>query len=162
MGNYGERWRKSLWLVILFTISQLSLSIWAHTYAISWENQTLAYKELFSVVRYLFPRFIGWGVFFSIIYSIPKNKIYRSILGILFTILFIGVFIYESFLIRMYQVLYNDSIADIMLSTNSRESAEYLGAIWGSRDLSFILIYSTLFGVITIGLSFLLSKIEVI
>ena len=43
MGNYGERWRKSLWLVILFTISQLSLSIWAHTYAISWENQTLAY-----------------------------------------------------------------------------------------------------------------------
>ena len=62
----------------------------------------------------------------------------------------------------MYQVLYNDSIADIMLSTNSRESAEYLGAIWGSRDLSFILIYSTLFGVITIGLSFLLSKIEVI
>lgn len=74
MGNYGERWRKSLWLVILFTISQLSLSIWAHTYAISWENQTLAYKELFSVARYLFPRFIGWGYSLASYTPYPRTK----------------------------------------------------------------------------------------
>ena len=162
MGNYGERWRKSLWLVVLFTISQLSLSLWAHFYAISRENQTFNYIELFSVARYLFPRFIGWGIFFSIIYAIPKNKIYRRILGILFTSLFVGTFIYESFLISMYQVLYSDSIADIMLSTNSRESAEYLRSIWSGGEFTTILLYTTLIGAITIAFAYLLHKLELI
>ena len=162
MGNYGERWRKSLWLVVLFTISQLSLSLWAHFYAISRENQTFNYIELFSVARYLFPRFIGWGIFFSIIYAIPKNKIYRRILGILFTSLFVGTFIYESFLISMYQVLYSDSIADIMLSTNSRESAEYLRSIGSGGEFTTILLYTTLIGAITIAFAYLLHKLELI
>ena len=130
MGSYGTRWRKSLWLVFLFTLSQLILAIWAHIYAIEWVDRSAAYKELFSVARYLLPRFMGWGMLFSLLYALPQRVLWRRLLGGIFTILLVGLFAYEAFLIRMYHVLYDESVADIMLSTNSREGAEYLASLW--------------------------------
>ena len=120
MGSYGTRWRKSLWLVFLFTLSQLILTLWAHVYVIEWTNPSAAYSELFSVARYLLPRFMGWGMLFSLLYALPRSTVWRRLLGVCFTILLLGLFAYEAFLIRMYHVLYNESVADIMLSTNSR------------------------------------------
>lgn len=81
MGSYGTRWRKSLWLVFLFTLSQLILAIWAHIYAIEWVGRSAAYKELFSVARYLLPRFMGWGMLFSLLYALPQRVLWRRLLG---------------------------------------------------------------------------------
>lgn len=160
MGSYGTRWRKSLWLVFLFTLSQLILAIWAHIYAIEWVDRSAAYKELFSVARYLLPRFMGWGMLFSLLYALPQRALWRRLLGVVFTVLLVGLFAYEAFLIRMYHVLYNESVADIMLSTNSREGAEYLASLWGSWDFQVVLLSVAGVGVLTVGVAYLLRFLE--
>lgn len=160
MGSYGVRWRKSLWLVFLFVVSQLSLALWAHVYTISWEDSAAAYSELFAVARYLLPRFLGWGVLFSMICAIPQRLLWRRLLGVVFALLLISLFAYESFLICMYHVLYNDSVADIMLSTNTREGGEYLGSLWGNRDFYTVLICIIIICGLTVGVSYLLRFLE--
>ena len=160
MGSYGTRWRKSLWLVFLFTLSQLILAIWAHIYAIEWVDRSAAYKELFSVARYLLPRFMGWGMLFSLLYALPQRVLWRRLLGGIFTILLVGLFAYEAFLIRMYHVLYDESVADIMLSTNSREGAEYLASLWDSWDFQVVLLSVAGAGLLTIGIAYLLRFLE--
>lgn len=157
LGAYGKRWRASLWLPILFVLSQLFLSLSALYYSEApMENGFVI--EAFAVTRYLLPRFLGWGLLFSMLYALPKRRVGRCVLGGIFTMLILFPFAYEYFLVRMYHILYNNFIADIILSSNSREGAEFLRALWGNYDCLLILLLLLMWGAIAWVVSYLLKR----
>ena len=159
LGAYGKRWRVSLWLPTLFVLSQLFLSLSALYYSTAqMENGFVA--EAFSVARYLLPRFLGWGFLFSMLYAIPKRRLGRYLLGGIFTLVTLFTFAYESFLVRMYHILYNNFIADIILSSNSREGTEFLRALWGNPDCLVILALVLMWGLVALGASYLARNLE--
>ena len=159
LGAYGKRWRVSLWLPTLFVLSQLFLSLSALYYSTAqMENGFVA--EAFSVARYLLPRFLGWGLLFSMLYAIPKRRLGRYLLGGIFTLVTLFTFAYESFLVRMYHILYNNFIADIILSSNSREGTEFLRALWGNPDCLVILALVLMWGLVALGASYLARNLE--
>lgn len=142
----------SLWLPLLFVLSQLILSLLALSYSPDYPRG-VPLGEYLSVARYLLPRFLGWGLVFSLLYALARGVWVRRITGAVLLRIILGLFVYEYYLLRMYHILYNDTIADIMLSTNGREGMEYLRSLWGSRDLLMILL--ALVGLV--GLARLLS-----
>mgnify|MGYP000844315721 CR=1 FL=1 len=159
LGAYGKRWRVSLWLPTLFVLSQLFLSLSALYYSeAQMENGFVA--EAFSVARYLLPRFLGWGLLFSMLYAIPKRRLGRYILGGIFTLVTLFTFAYEYFLVRMYHILYNNFIADIILSSNSREGTEFLRALWGNYDCLLILALLLMWGLLAWVASYLVRRFE--
>lgn len=159
LGAYGKRWRVSLWLPVLFVLSQLYLSLSALYYSVApMENGFIA--EAFAVTRYLLPRFLGWGLLFSMLYALPKGRVGRYVLGGIFTSLILFTFAYESFLVRMYHILYNNFIADIILSSNSREGTEFLRALWGNYDCLLILALLLMWGLLAWAAGYLVRRFE--
>ncbi|WP_455256015.1 sulfatase-like hydrolase/transferase [Porphyromonas sp.] len=159
LGAYGKRWRGSLWLPVLFVLSQLVLSLSALYYSVlPMDNDFL--HEAFSVARYLIPRFLGWGLLLSMLYAIPKQRWWKYILGGVFILLILLCFAYEFFLVRMYHVLYSNVIADIILSSNRREGMEFLRALWGNYDCFLILALLFLWLLVAWGIRYLLKRWE--
>lgn len=159
LGAYGKRWRASLWLPILFVLSQLFLSLSALYYSEApMENGFVI--EAFAIARYLFPRFLAWGLLLSALYAVPKRTLGRYLLGGIFTAFILLTFAYEYFLVRMYHILYNNFIADIILSSNSREGTEFLRALWGNHDCLLVLVLLLVWGLVAWGASYLVRRIE--
>lgn len=159
LGAYGKRWRESLWLPVLFVLSQLFLSLSALYYSVLPMDDGFLH-EAFSVARYLIPRFLGWGLLLSMLYAIPKQRWWKYILGGVFILLILLCFAYEFFLVRMYHVLYNNFIADIILSSNSREGMEFLRALWGGYDSLLILAFLLIWGGMAWVVEHLISRFE--
>jgi len=93
----------------------------------------VAIPEYLNIVRYLLFRFLAWGLFWCLLVALPSKRVLRYILAVVAVVLILMPFMYELFMLKMYHVLYNDSLADIMLSTNSREGVEFFKAIMGGQ-----------------------------
>lgn len=139
LSGYGQRFRSLLWLPFIFCVTQLLLTLLWVYYNPYEDGTRVAIPEYLNIVRYLLFRFLAWGLFWCLLVALPSKRVLRYILVVVAVVLILMPFMYELFMLKMYHVLYNDSLADIMLSTNSREGVEFFKAIMGGTDFLWVL-----------------------
>ena len=160
LSGYGQRFRSLLWLPFIFCVTQLLLTLLWVYYNPYEDGTRVAIPEYLNIVRYLLFRFLAWGLFWCLLVALPSKRVLRYILAVVAVVLILMPFMYELFMLKMYHVLYNDSLADIMLSTNSREGVEFFKAIMGGTDFLWVLFITGGIVGVTILVGCLLRKYE--
>lgn len=80
---------------------------------------------------------VGWHFFFVLLSKLLLR--FRTMINVLETILVVLVFTVEKYLFSMYKANISDSLFEIILSTNQRESNEFMQSIDHTQVLSVVL-----------------------